>query len=114
MPGEYFVNAAYGLSNLTKKIKVDGAGMDAETFVLNTGGLKLKAVLADGTECSESEVEFNIQSDERDQFGKRDTILADAAPNKIVRLNAGAYHIKSLYGDANANVGVDVTVEPGQ
>ncbi len=114
LPGEYLVNAAYGLSNLTKKIKVDGAEMDDETFVLNTGGLKLKAVLADGTECPDAEVEFDIESDERDQFGKRETILADAKPNKVVRLNAGAYHIRSLYGDANANVGVDVTVEPGR
>jgi hypothetical protein len=114
LPGEYLVNAAYGLSNLTKKIKVDGAEMDDETFVLNTGGLKLKAVLADGTECPDGEVEFDIESDERDQFGKRETILADAKPNKVVRLNAGAYHIRSLYGDANANVGVDVTVEPGR
>ena len=114
LPGEYLVNAAYGLSNLTKKIKVEGAETDDQTFVLNTGGLKLTAVLADGTECAEGEVEFDIQSDERDQFGKRDTILADAKPNKVVRLNAGAYHIKSLYGDANANVGVDVTVEPGR
>jgi len=114
LPGEYLVNAAYGLSNLTKKVKIDGSGANNETFVLNTGGLMLRAVLADGQECPEGEVEFDIQSDERDQFGKRETILADAKPKKIVRLNAGAYHITSLYGDANANVGVDVTVEPGR
>ena len=114
LPGEYLVNAAYGLSNLTKKIKVEGVDTQDEAFILNTGGLTLKAVLASGEECPESEVEFDIQSDEQDQFGKRDTILADAKPNGVVRLNAGAYHIKSLYGDANANVGVNVTVEPGR
>lgn len=114
LPGEYLVNAAYGLSNLTKKVKVDSANTNNETFVLNTGGLMVRAVLANGQECPEGEVEFEIQSDERDQFGKRETILADAKPKKVVRLNAGAYHIKSLYGDANANVGVDVTIEPGR
>jgi hypothetical protein len=114
LPGEYLVNAAYGLSNLTKKIRVEGGDQKDEAFVLNTGGLMLKAVLATGDECPEGHVEFDIQSDERDQFGNRDTILADASPNKVVRLNAGAYHINSLYGDANANVGVDVTVEPGR
>ena len=41
-------------------------------------------------------------------------ILADATPRTIIRLNAGAYHIRSLYGDANAVVGADVTVEPGK
>ncbi|WP_158008136.1 hypothetical protein [Methyloceanibacter superfactus] len=38
LPGEYLVNAAYGLSNLTKKIKVEGGKSIEETFVLNTGG----------------------------------------------------------------------------
>ena len=114
LPGEYLVNAAYGLSNLTKKIKVEGGVTRDEAFILNTGGLMLRAVLADGVECPEGDVDFNIQSDEQDQFGKRETILADAKPNQVVRLNAGAYHIQSLYGDANANVGVDVTVEPGR
>ncbi len=32
----------------------------------------------------------------------------------IVRLNAGIYHIVSTYGDANAVVQADVTVEPGK
>ena len=48
LPGEYLVNAAYGLSNLTKKIKVESGRSLEETFVLNTGGLKLTAALANG------------------------------------------------------------------
>lgn len=113
LPGEYLVNAAYGLSNLTKKIKVEKEAID-ETFILNTGGLALRAVQPDGQPCTDGSVRFDILSDEEDQFGKRETILADAAPRTAIRLNAGAYHIVSLYGDANANVGVDVTVEPGR
>ncbi|MEZ5875022.1 MAG: VWA domain-containing protein [Hyphomicrobiales bacterium] len=114
MPGEYLVNAAYGLSNLTKKIKVETGKSIEETFVLNTGGLALRAVLADGQPCPEENVRFDIMSDEEDQFGKRRTILADAKPRTMIRLNAGAYHVVSVYGDANASVGVDVTVEPGR
>ncbi|MGH6734873.1 MAG: vWA domain-containing protein [Methyloceanibacter sp.] len=114
LPGEYLVNAAYGLSNLTKKIKVESGKSVEETFVLNTGGLALRGVLADGSPCPEDSVRFDILTDEEDQFGKRRTILADAAQKTVIRLNAGAYHVVSLYGDANANVGVDVTVEPGR
>ena len=40
--------------------------------------------------------------------------MADAKPGLIIRLNAGAYHIVSVYGDANAKVRADVTVEPGR
>lgn len=114
LPGDYLVNAAYGLSNLTKKIKVESGRSVEETFVLNTGGLKLAAVLANGEPLPEGSVRFDIQSDEEDQFGNRHTILGKAKPGVIIRLNAGAYHIASLYGDANATVKADVTVEPGK
>jgi len=113
-PGEYLVNAAYGLSNLTRKIKVEGGESLDEKFVLNTGALALRGVLANGQECPEGSVRFDILSDEEDQFGKRRTILADAPGHTVIRLNAGAYHIVSLYGDANAKVDADVTVEPGR
>ena len=114
LPGEYLVNAAYGLSNLTKKVKVESGKSVEETFVLNTGGLAMRAVLANDEDCPEGSIRFDILSDEEDQFGNRQTILADAKPRSVIRLNAGAYHVVSLYGDANASVGVDVTVEPGR
>ncbi len=114
MPGDYFVNAAYGLSNLTKRITVESGHSLEETFVLNTGGLKLGAVFADGEALPETVVRFDIRSDEEDQFGNRRTILGNAKPATVIRLNAGAYHVESLYGDANATVRADVTVEPGK
>jgi hypothetical protein len=113
-PGEYLVNAAYGLSNLTRKIKVESGRSIEETFVLNTGGLKLAAMLVSGMRLSQSSVRFDILSDEEDQFGNRRKIMEDAKPGLVIRLNAGAYHIVSLYGDANATVRADVTVEPGK
>ena len=114
LPGEYLVNAAYGLSNLTRKIKVESGRSLEETFVLNTGGLKLAAALPAGGSLPESAVRFDILSDEEDQFGNRQMILHNAKPGIITRLNAGAYRIESLYGDANAKIRVDVTVEPGK
>jgi len=113
-PGEYLVNAAYGLSNLTRKIKVESGRSLEETFVLNTGGIKLAAVLVSGARLSQSSVRFDILSDDEDQFGNRRKIMENAKPGLVIRLNAGAYHIVSLYGDANATVRVDVTVEPGK
>jgi hypothetical protein len=114
LPGEYLVNAAYGLSNLTKKIKVESGRSLEETFVLNTGALKLAAVLPSGDKLADGAVKFGILSDEEDQFGNRHQILGNARPGVVIRLNAGAYRIESLYGDANAIVRADVTVEPGK
>ena len=114
LPGEYLVNAAYGLSNLTKKIKVENGKSLEETFVLNTGGLKLAATLADGKPLPAGSVRFDILFDEEDQFGHRQEVLGNAKLGIVIRLNAGAYHIVSTYGDANAVVRADVTVEPGK
>ena len=114
LPGEYLVNAAYGLSNLTRKIKVEGGRSVEETFVLNTGGLKLAAVLASGEPLPAGAVNFDILTDEEDQFGNRQAILRNTKPGTALRLNAGAYRIESLYGDANAIIKADVTVEPGK
>ena len=41
-------------------------------------------------------------------------VLGGAKPNVINRLNAGIYRIVSRYGDANAKVEADVTVEAGK
>ncbi len=82
--------------------------------MLNTGALKLAATLPSGDPLAEGSVRFDIFSDEEDQFGNRHRILANAKPDVVIRLNAGAYHIVSLYGDANASVKCDVTVEPGK
>ncbi|HSD92782.1 MAG TPA: VWA domain-containing protein [Methyloceanibacter sp.] len=114
LPGNYLVNAAYGLSNLTRRIKVEGGRSLEETFVLNTGGLKLAAVLPSGEPLPEGAVKFDILTDEEDQFGNRQAILRDAKPGVTLRLNAGAYRIESLYGDTNAIIKADVTVEPGK
>lgn len=114
LPGEYLVNAAYGLSNLTKKIKVETGRSIEETFVLNTGGLKLAALLPNGEPLPASGARFDILSDEEDQFGNRQIVLRDAKPGIVLRLNAGAYRIECLYGDANAIAKADITVEPGK
>jgi len=114
LPGDYLVNAAYGLSNLTKQIKVESGRSIEETFILNTGALRLSAALANSEPLPAGAVHFDILSDEEDQFGNRRTVLGGAKPGLTIRLNAGAYHIVSLYGDANATVRVDVTVEPGK
>lgn len=112
-PGQYIVNAAFGRAHLTRMITVQQAGTTIEQFVLNAGGLRVK-VLVDGAAPAPNSVAFNIDFDERDQFANRARIISGAKPNLIIRLNAGIYHILSTYGDANAKVEADVTVEAGK
>lgn len=112
-PGKYIVNAAFGRAHLTRKITVKRGTTTTEQFVLNAGGLRVKA-LVEGTAPVPNSVTYDIYSDERDQFGKRARIMTRAKTDLIIRLNAGIYHIVSTYGDANATMEADVTVEAGK
>ena len=40
--------------------------------------------------------------------------MTGAKPGLIIRLNAGIYQLTSIYGDANAIVRADITVEAGK
>jgi hypothetical protein len=112
-PGDYIVNAAFGRADITRKITVTSGTATSEKFVLNAGGLKVKA-LVDGVEPPPNSVAYDILSSERDQLDSRVRVLGGARPNVINRLNAGIYRIVSRYGDGNAKVEADVTVEAGK
>ncbi|MET0408009.1 MAG: hypothetical protein ABW006_06535 [Hyphomicrobium sp.] len=112
-PGEYTVNAAFGRANLTRKIMVKSDGPPFEAFVLNAGGLRLSALVA-GKPAPPGSVSYSIFSDDRDDFEGSAAIISGAKPSLIIRLNSGIYRIVSLYGDANAKIEADVTVEAGK
>ncbi len=115
-PGSYRIAAAYGKVNLIKDIDIERGRALQETFVLNAGGLRLGAVNIGGGQIAPNSVRYDLFADETesDQAGNRKLILKDAKPGIVLRLNAGAYHVVSIYGDANAVVRADVTVEPGK
>lgn len=112
-PGDYIVNVAFGRANLTRKITIKSSDPSVEQFVLNAGGLRVTADIG-GTQAPANAITYTIQSDDRDQFGNRPTIMTGAKPGLIIRLNAGIYQLTSIYGDANAIVRADVTVEAGK
>ena len=113
-PGDYVVNAALGRAHITRRVTVRPGGAEpaVEDFVLNAGGLRVRA-LVDGTEAAAHTVSYAIYSD-RDQTDVRQLVLSSVRPGMVVRLNAGIYHIVSTYGDCNAIVSTDVTVEAGK
>lgn len=112
-PGDYIVNAAFGRAHITRKITIKPGASALEPFVLNAGGLRLSAKIGN-EEAAANTISYNIYTDERDQFNNRAIVMSGARPGLIIRLNAGIYHIVSTYGDANATVQADVTVEAGK
>jgi hypothetical protein len=112
-PGDYTVNASFGRAHITRKVSVKADTPAIEQFVLNAGGLRLNAIV-DGKPAPQGVVSYAIFADDRDQSSTRTAIMAGAKPNLIIRLNAGIYRIVSTYGDANARVETDITVEAGK
>jgi hypothetical protein len=112
-PGDYTVNASFGRAHLTRKITVKAGGSGTERFVLNAGGLRLTASVG-GKPVTEGGVTYAIYADDRDQSSNRSAVMTGAKPGLVIRLNAGIYHLVSIYGDANAKVEADVTVEAGK
>lgn len=113
-PGDYVVNAAMGRAHITRRVTVQPGGEQAavEEFVLNAGGLRVRAMV-DGAEAAAHTVSYTIYSD-RDQTDARQLVMSAVRPGVVIRLNAGIYHIVSTYGDCNAVVSTDVTVEAGK
>ena len=113
-PGDYLVNASFGRAHLTRKLTLAAGANAAEQFVLNAGGLRLSAALSNGEAIPASAVTFDVFAGEGDQIGARSKIIAGAKAGLIVRLNAGIYQVVSTFGDANATVRADVSVEAGK
>lgn len=112
-PGSYLVHAAFGRAGATKKITV-GREPQRENIVLDAGGLKLNAVLAGDRRISGRKLEFSIYDSTTDASGDRAAIIEGVPADRVVRLNAGTYHVVSKYGNVNAVVRSDIRVEAGK
>jgi len=112
-PGSYLIHASFGRAGATKRITV-GRDLKRETLVLDAGGLKLNAVTTGGARIAESKLKFSIYEGEEGTEGDRALIIPDVAPNTVVRLNAGTYHVVSTYGAVNAVIRSDIRVEAGK
>ncbi|MBL8583049.1 MAG: hypothetical protein JNL61_12605 [Rhizobiaceae bacterium] len=112
-PGGYLVHAAYGRAGATKRITV-GKEPQKETLVLNAGGLKLDAILAGGVRIPPSKLRFSIYDADEGPNGDRALVIPDVAPNTVVRLSSGTYHVVSTYGTVNAVIRSDIRVEAGK
>ncbi|QRI65102.1 hypothetical protein JQ506_09050 [Shinella sp. PSBB067] len=115
VPGEYFVNVAFGRAGATKKLVVPEEGsVDKQVMVLDAGGIMLNAVSGADVRIPPKELSFAVYSAEVREDGERNLVMDDVKPNSVVRLNAGTYHVVSDYGDVNAVIRADIQVEAGK
>jgi len=113
-PGSYFVHVSWGLAHATKRLQVVQGQPAHEQLIVKAGAVRLNARQASGAPIDADEVRFDIYSEETDQFGNRERVIADAPSGPAIRLNTGQYHVVSSYGDSNAIVESKVDVKPGK
>lgn len=115
IPGEYFVNVAFGRAGATRKIRVAEIGPVArQIMVLDAGGVMLNAVSGSDMRIPPGELSFSIFSSDVKADGERALVVADVKPDTVVRLNSGTYHVVSNYGSVNAVIRADIQVEAGK
>lgn len=115
VPGEYFVNVAFGRAGVTKKLNIPTSGnVQKQVLILDAGGFVLNAVAGSDKQISGAQLKFSVYSSDARPDGERGLVMADIKPNTVVRLNAGTYHVVSEYGNVNAVVRADIQVEAGK
>ncbi|MEA3535079.1 hypothetical protein [Rhizobium sp. CC-YZS058] len=115
VPGEYFVNVAFGRAGATRKIRVPESGaIDRQSLILDAGGVMLNAVSGNDMRIPRGELSFSIFSSDVKEDGERALVVADVKPETVVRLNSGTYHVVSNYGSVNAVIRADIQVEAGK
>lgn len=110
-PGEYVVHVAYGQAQASETLSVV-PGQNQMDMVLEAGALRLNSAVTGDIPISPTQLKFDILTSGSE--ASRVMVVADLAPNEIVTLNAGVYHIVSRFGSINATVRADLKVEPGQ
>ena len=111
--GSYVLYVGFGRAGLVKRIEFTGVNT-REGVVLNAGGLRLDAMISDGKPIDKSRLTFDVYTNDDDSESERDLIASNVPAGKVLRLNAGTYHVVSRYGSVNALVRADIHVEAGK
>ena len=110
-PGQYVVHVAYGRAQTSEPLSVVPGG-NQQDFILEAGALRLNSAVTGDIAIPADLLKFDIFT--AGEESDRALVAEGLAPNDIVTLNAGTYHIVSHFGSINAVVRADLRVEPGQ
>lgn len=110
-PGEYVVHVAYGRAQTSEPLSVV-PGPNERAFIIDAGALRLNSAVTGDIAIPPSLLRFDIYT--AGEENDRAMVAEGLAPNDIVTLNAGTYHIVSHFGSVNAVVRADLRVETGQ
>jgi hypothetical protein len=116
-PGTYVVHVSYGLATSTRRISL-GSEARREIIDLPAGGLRLQARIGEAV-LPPHRVKFDIFEGsflQRPGAARidRPPVARGVSPGEVVLLPAGAYYVRSTYGDGNAVIQADLRVDAGK
>ena len=106
-PGTYRVEVSYDLAGAEADVEVLDKGTTRHTFVLDAGYLRPQALLKQGGTRVTEGVLFNLYEMQTDLQGNRRR-LADRWGKPVFYVNAGTYHLTTVYDLAQEEQDVEV------
>jgi hypothetical protein len=110
-PGNYTVHAAYGFAGASKRITVQG-GPVVERLTISAGALKVGGTIGDNP-IPANRLSVSVYVPMGNNSEGR-LVANKVRGGEVVRLPEGPYHVVSTYGESNAIMRADLTVEPGR
>lgn len=110
--GNYIVHVAFGLANAARRVQI-GAETVREVFDLPAGGVRFAGHVGNAR-IPKGQISFDIYSGSQFDPGEKQAVTSDVAPDQLVLLPEGSYHVVSSYGDGNAVMRYDLRVRPGK
>jgi hypothetical protein len=112
-PGNYIVHAAYGFAGASKRVTVQGqAGPVIERLTISAGALRIGGAVGDHP-IPANRLSVSVYVPVGNNSEGR-LVVGKVRGGEMVRLPEGPYHVVSTYGESNAIMRADLTVEAGR
>lgn len=109
-PGEYRVEASYGLAHIVHEIEVHPGQWVGVTLILHVGGVRALSLVENQDVPPTINAAHRIYALSGRQSGRR---LAATGQGELARLEAGEYRVESRFEPGNAVAETTVAVRPG-
>jgi hypothetical protein len=109
-PGEYRVEANYGLAHLVHEVAIHPGQWVGITLILNVGGMRALSLVQDQDVPTTISAAHRVYALSGRYAGQR---LTATGQGELVRLEAGDYRVESRFAPGNAVTETTVEIKPG-
>lgn len=109
-PGEYRVEATYGLAHIVQEVAIHPGQWVGVTLILQVGGVRALSLVEDQNVPTSITAAHRIYAVSGRRSGQR---LTATGQGELARLQAGDYRVESRFEPGNAVAEATVAVKPG-